>query len=425
MNAASEDPLLAGIASPAAERRRRLLRRLVIAALLALAGLAAWFWLMQPKADATRYVTEEVNRQRLVVTVSATGNLQPTNQVDLGSELSGTIDKVLVEENDRVRKGQVLARLDLSKINDQVAKSRASVNAADAGVAQARATVAEARANLARLRHVAQLSGGKVPSKTEMQAAEASVLRAEAAENSALAAVRETKAVLNSDVTNISKGTIRSPIDGIVLSRKVEPGQTVAASLQAPVLFTIAEDLAQMELQVDVDEADVGMVKPGQPAYFTVDAWPGRQYPATLTRVGFGSQTKDGVVSYKTILLVSNDDLSLRPGMTATAEITTSARDDVLTVPDAALRFSPPVENAQQKETSFVSSLLPRPPRTSAQRKSDANGKGPKVWVLRDNRPFAVPVQTGLGNGQRTEIVSGELRPGDRVITEIEKPAKK
>lgn len=425
MNAASEDPLLAGIASPAAERRRNLLRRLTIAALLAVTGLAAWFWLMQPKADVTRHVTEEVNRQRLVVTVSATGNLQPTNQVDLGSELSGTIDKVLVEENDRVSKGQVLARLDLSKINDQVAKSRASVNAAEAGVAQARATVAEARANLARLRHVAQLSGGKVPSKTEMQAAEASLLRAEAAENSALAAVRETKAALNSDVTNISKGTIRSPIDGIVLSRKVEPGQTVAASLQAPVLFTIAEDLAQMELQVDVDEADVGMVKPGQPAHFTVDAWPGRQYPATLTRVGFGSQTKDGVVSYKTILLVSNDDLSLRPGMTATAEITTSARDDVLTVPDAALRFSPPVENAQQKDASFVSSLLPRPPRSPSQRKSDANGKGPKVWVLRDNQPFAVPVQTGLGNGQRTEIVSGELKPGDRVITEIEKPAKK
>lgn len=425
MNAASEDPLLAGIASPGAERRRRLLRGLVVAVLLALAGVATWFWLMQPKADTTRYVTEEVNRQRLVVTVSATGNLQPTNQVDLGSELSGTIDKVLVEENDRVRKGQVLARLDLSKINDQVAKSRASVNAAEAGVAQAGATVAEARANLARLRHVAQLSGGKVPSKTEMQAAEASVLRAEAAENSARAAVRENKAALNSDVTNISKGTIRSPIDGIVLSRKVEPGQTVAASLQAPVLFTIAEDLAQMELQVDVDEADVGMVKPGQPAYFTVDAWPGRQYPATLTRVGFGSQTKDGVVSYKTILLVRNDDLSLRPGMTATAGITTSARDDVLTVPDAALRFSPPAGNAQPQSASLVSSLLPRPPRNDAPRKAENGGKGPKVWVLRDNRPFPVLVQTGLGNGQRTEIVSGDLKPGDRVITEIEKPAKK
>ena len=425
MNAASPDPLLAGIANPGTERRRRLLRRLVTAMLLALAGIAAWFWLLQPKADLTRYVSEEVKRQRLVVTVSATGNLQPTNQVDLGSELSGTIKKVLVEENDRVKQGQMLAQLDLTKINDQVARSQASLNAAQASVEQARATVAEARANLARLRQVAELSGGKVPSKIEIQAAEAAVLRAEAAENSALASVKQARAALHSDATNISLGTIRSPIDGVVLSRKAEPGQTVAASLQAPVLFTIAEDLAHMELQVDVDEADVGLVRPGQPAYFTVDAWPGRQYPATISRVGFGAQTKDGVVSYKTILRVSNDDLSLRPGMTATAEITTSARDDVLTVPDAALRFTPPVPRAEKESASLVSSLLPRPPRGDTQKKTNGERKGAKVWVLRDNQPVAVPVQTGLSNGQFTEILAGELQAGDRVITETEKPAKK
>jgi HlyD family secretion protein len=359
----------------------------------------------------------------LVVTVSATGNLQPTNQVDLGSELSGTVEKVLVEENDRVKRGQVVAQLDLSKINDQVTKSSAAVMASQADVAQAQATVAESRANLARLRHVSELSGGKVPSKTEMEAAEAAAQRAEASEASARAAVRQAQASLKSDTTNVSKGTIRSPIDGVVLSRKVEPGQTVAASLQAPVLFTIAEDLTRMELQVDVDEADVGQVKPGQPAYFTVDAWPGRKYPATLTRVGYGAQTKDGVVSYKTILEVKNDDLTLRPGMTATAEITTSIRDDVLVVPNAALRFTP-AEARAKKETNLVSSLLPMPPRGDAPKKKPANGKTPKVWIIKDGKPVAVPVKTGLSNGRQTEILEGELQPGMQVITETEKAKK-
>ena len=423
MSNAKQDPLLNTIVNASPGRMHRLKRAAIALTFLALAGIAVWALAFRGNGSQIKYVTEEVARNRLVVTVSATGNLQPTNQVDLGSELSGTIEKVFVEENDRVRKGQVLAQLDLSKINDQVAKSRAAVNAADAGVEQARATVAEARANLARLRHVAELSGGKVPSKTEMEAAEAAVLRAEASQANAGAAVSQAKASLNSDVTNISKGTIRSPIDGIVLSRKVEPGQTVAASFQAPVLFTIAEDLAKMELQVDVDEADVGTVKPGQPATFSVDAWPGRKYPATLTRVGFGAQTKDGVVSYKTILLVSNDDLTLRPGMTATAEIITSERDNVLTVPNAALRYEPAVTSAARKNEGLVASLLPRPPASDAKKKT--NGKGPKVWVLQDEKPIAINVTTGLTNGQLTEITGGDLREGARVITEEEKPAKK
>ena len=423
MSNAKQDPLLNTIVNARPGRMHRLKRAGIVLTLFALAGVAVWVLAFRGNGAQIKYVTEEVARNRLVVTVSATGNLQPTNQVDLGSELSGTIEKVFVEENDRVRKGQVLAQLDLSKINDQVAKSRAAVNAADAGVEQARATVAEARANLARLRHVAELSGGKVPSKTEMEAAEAAVLRAEASQANAGAAVSQAKASLNSDVTNISKGTIRSPIDGIVLSRKVEPGQTVAASFQAPVLFTIAEDLAKMELQVDVDEADVGTVKPGQPATFSVDAWPGRKYPATLTRVGFGAQTKDGVVSYKTILLVSNDDLTLRPGMTATAEIITSERDNVLTVPNAALRYEPAVTSAARKNEGLVASLLPRPPSSDVKKKT--NDKGPKVWVLQDEKPIAINVTTGLTNGQLTEITGGDLREGARVITEEEKPARK
>lgn len=372
------------------------------------------------KSDVPRYATEPVEVGTLLVKVSATGKLQPTNQVDVGSELSGIVDQVYVDVNDHVKKGQVLARLDLSKLRDAVAKSRASLAAAEAQVLQARATVAETRATLSRYRQVSQLSGGKVPSKSEMDTAEANLKRAEANEASARAGVTQARAALQSNETDLTKASIRSPINGVVLKRQVEPGQTVAASFQAPVLFTLAEDLSKMELQVDVDEADVGQVKKGQKALFSVDAWPGRRYAAVITRVGYGSQEKDGVVSYLTVLEVGNDDLSLRPGMTGTAEITTLTRENALLAPNAALRFTPPEEGAVKKKTggSVVGALMPRPPRQAPKVKS-TNGKGaPRVWVLRDGQPAPVEVKTGATNGRMTEIVGGPLKAGTQVITE-------
>jgi HlyD family secretion protein len=237
---------------------------------------------------------------------------------------------------------------------------------------------------------------------------------------SARANVAQAQAGVRSDETNLRKASIRSPINGVVLSRKVESGQTVAASFQAPVLFTLAEDLAKMELQVDVDEADVGQVHVGQQATFTVDAWPGRKYGAVITRVGYGSQEKDGVVSYLTLLAVDNADLSLRPGMTGTAEITTLTRQDVLLVPNAALRFSPAVAAAPEKKQSrgVVGALMPRPPSTPKKVKAPP-GNGPsRVWVLRDGTPAAIEVKTGATNGKVTEILGGDLRSGMEVVTE-------
>lgn len=370
-------------------------------------------------AAAPRYRTEAATVGALVVTVSATGNLQPTNQVEVGSELSGIVDEVLVDDNDRVRKGQLLARLDVARLTDAVEKSKASLAAAEAQVLQAQATVTEARAALARFRQVAELSQGKVPSRSEMDAAEANVARAEANVASARATVVQARANLRSDQTNLEKAGIRSPIDGVVLARKVEPGQTVAASFQAPVLFTLAEDLAKMELQVDVDEADVGQVQVGQRATFTVDAWPGRRYSAVITRVGYGSQEKDGVISYLTVLEVRNDDLSLRPGMTGTAEITTLTRENALLVPNAALRFRPisSTEPVKPQSRGVVGALLPRPPQTPHRVRTTDEGT-PKVWVLRDGQPVAVEVQTGATNGKLTEITGGTLEPGTEVVTE-------
>jgi HlyD family secretion protein len=384
-------------------------------------AVAGFVFLLSGEESATpRYKTAAVEFGTLVVTVSATGNLQPTNQVEVGSELSGIVDQVLVDDNDQVKKGQELARLDTSKLLDAVAKSRANLVAAEAQVLQTQATAAEARAALARYQQVAELSGGKVPSKNEMDIAEATLKRAEANEASAHASVTQARANLQSDETDLAKASIRSPINGVVLTRQVEPGQTVAASFQAPVLFTLAEDLAKMELQVDVDEADVGQVKEGQKATFTVDAWPGRKYEAVITRVGFGSQEKEGVISYLTTLAVANDDLSLRPGMTGTAEITTLTRDNALLVPNAALRFTPPAPESEQKKSSvsIVSFLFPRMPRTAPKAQTAVNTGPPRIWVLQDGQPEAIEVGTGATNGRMTEIVGGPLKAGMEVITE-------
>jgi len=421
------DPQLAKIIQAKPARGRfKVLRWLVALALLA--GLAAGGWAyFHSRAEtqaAPQYQTEPLSQGNLRVTVSATGKLEPINQVDVGSELSGTIETVLVDDNDRVRKGQVLARLDVTKLQNQIAKSKAALVSAEAKVLQTVATVKEARANLGRLRQVAKLSGGKVPAPTELEAAEAKVERASADEVAARATVEEARATLRTNETDLAKASMRSPIDGVVLARKVEPGQTVAASLQAPVLFTLAENLAQMELQVDVDEADVGQVHEGQSATFTVDAYPNRSYPARIQQVRFGAEKVNNVVTYKTILNVDNGDLSLRPGMTATAEIIATERENVLLVPNAALRFTPPQPAEAQSSGGggLVASLLPRPPRGLAPRRQSGNARGTRsaarqIWVLRDGQPVAMSVIIGSSDGRMTEVTGEGLAPGLPIIT--------
>ena len=399
-------------------------RRWYIIAGVALALVAAALFFGGSTAPAGRHLTETAARGALLVSASASGTLQPTKSVDVGSELSGTLAEVLVQENDVVKKGQVLARLDTAKLEDAVIESRAAVAAATAGVAEARATQAENRAALARMQRVAELSGGKVPARTELEAAEAAVLRAEAAEASAQAKVTQAQATLKTNETNLTKATVRSPVDGVVLTRKVEPGQTVAAQMTTPVLFVIAEDLTKMELQVKVDEADVSTVKLGQPASFAVSAWPGRSFPATIQRVGLGSTTTDNVVTYKTVLSVANDDLALRPGMTATSRIVTTQRDDVLLVPNAALRFVPPGTADSAPSGSIVSRLMPRPPQQKKQTPIAVAGDAKQVWILHDGRPTPVPVQTGASNGRQTEITGGELKAGMAVIVDYQAQAR-
>ncbi|WP_066253790.1 efflux RND transporter periplasmic adaptor subunit [Hydrogenophaga flava] len=395
----------------------------IAVAALALAGGGLYVWQSQKNAKAAPvYVTEPLKAGDITLTVAANGTLQPTRSVNVGSELSGTVKRVLVDVNDRVKAGQVLVELDTAKLQDQVTQVRAGLASAQAQLAQAVATAREARATLARFEEVARLSGGKVPSATELDSAKAAVDRAVAAEAAAQASVNEARAALSTNETNLSKASIRSPISGVVLSRSVDPGNAVAASLQAVTLFTLAEDLAQLKLDVAVDEADVGNVKVDQKATFTVSAFPARRYPATIQRVAFGSTKTDNVVTYTTTLNVDNADLSLRPGMTAAATIVAKEAKGVLLVPNTALRFSPASSNgaAPASGGSILSKMMPRPPNTRPKTAGmDRRGGGPRqIWVLENGQPVAKPVKTGISDGRNTEVSGEGLTEGMAVITE-------
>ncbi|MBN2514372.1 MAG: efflux RND transporter periplasmic adaptor subunit [Sedimentisphaerales bacterium] len=389
--------------------------------ILVLIALIVFFaaWSKNGKASAIEYKTQAVVRGDLTVVVSPTGTLEPTNEVEVGSELSGIIKEIYVDFNDQVKVGQPLARLDVSKLQAQVTQTKASLESAKAQVLQAQATIEETYNKLQQLEKVRQLSDGKVPSQTEMDEAKAAYSRAKANEASALAAVAEVQAGLDINETDLSKALISSPINGIVLTRKIEVGQTVAASFEAPVLFTLAEDLTQMELHVAVDEADIGQVKEGQSATFTVDAYLDHSYAAQVSQVRYGSSTVDGVVTYETVLTVDNSDLSLRPGMTASAEIVVKKIENAVLVPSAALRFTPPVSEEKKSSGSIINSILPHPPQEEKRQNVSLNNHGQQqVWILKDGQPVAVSVQVGVTNDIQTEILSGELAPETLVITD-------
>ncbi len=411
--------------TPGHQKKSRWKRRvkMILAAVVVL--LIAGWWFTRGEEAAVRFVTQPVKRGNLTVTVSATGTLSPIKEVDVGIEVSGTIKTVDVDYNDVVQVGQVLARLDTTKLEQQVLQSTASLESALANVQQAGATVREAEAKWSQLNRVRELSGGKMPAQADLDAAQATLDRAKANETSARAQANQAQATLDVNRTDLSKAVVCSPIDGIVLTREVEPGQTVASSFEAPVLFTLAEDLKEMELLVDVDEADVGSVRDGQEAVFTVDAYPDRKFPAHITKVRYASETVDGVVTYKAVLRVDNADLSLRPGMTATAVITVKKIEDALLVPNAALRFSPPEppQENQGGKQGVMGSLIPHPPRHGQKpQQAAANGHNGTavVWTLQDNEMKPVTVTKGTSDGQFTEVSAEGLEAGMELVTEME-----
>jgi len=388
---------------------------IAVAVILVLVGLRL---VSRRDAGTVHYETQPVRRGELVVAVSATGNLEPRKKVDVGSELSGTIKSVEVDFNDTVTAGQVIARLDTARLDAQVSQAEASLAAARARLVLSKATVQEASSQSARLEKLHTLSGGEMPAESEMDSVAGALARAKADETASEASIAQWDATLAAYRTDRAKMDIKSPIDGIVLKRSVQPGQTVAATFQSPVLFTLAEDLAKLDLVVDVDEADVGKVVAGQTATFTVDAYPDRAFPARITQVRYGSQALDGVVTYKTVLEVDNTDNVLRPGMTATAVILIEKKPNALLVPNAALRFTPPAAVAGSRRVSLLGAFVPKPPPID-QRPADASGRAQRVYTLVKGKPSPVDMTKGASDGVMTEVVAGEVKEGMLVITDL------
>jgi HlyD family secretion protein len=370
---------------------------------LVLGGVA--FFVVRQKSNATpvnKWATVAVDRGDLVTIASATGSLQPQRTIAVGAEVSGKIESVLVEPNDIVKEGQVLATFDKNSLQNSLQESSASLQAARADILRAKTTAAEAVSSESRTSELAQKG---VASTKDLEAAKAASERAKADVKSAIAQEQLSMARLDTSRANLTKTVITSPIDGVVLTRNVEPGNTVAASFQSPELFTIAEDLKRMELHVAVDEADVGQVAEGQGAIFTVSTWPDREFKATVSKVYLAPTTTSNVVTYTVILAVDNEDSLLRPGMTATANITTGLEKNTLRAPNKALRFTP------AKEATGFSFGPPQ---------SKEHGKTPGVWVLQNGAPVKIEVVVGSSDGRYTSIKTDKLKDGDLIITGLD-----
>lgn len=386
----------------------------ILATIALIAALGAWWWIASSaQRNAVVYRTAEVSRGDLTVNVTATGTIEPTNLVDISSELSGTLIAVHVDFNDVVVAGEVLASLDTTKLEAQLAVQRASLAAAEAQLMSADTTLVEARESFERAESLDQRG---LVALTQFSAAKATLDRAEAARAVAAANVDLARANAEAQEAELEKACICSPINGVVLDVAAEKGQIVAATMSAPVLFTIAEDLSQMELRVDVAEADIGIIDVGNPASFTVEAYDTRRFEAAITQVRFASEVTEGLVTYKAILAVDNPDRALRPGMTAVAEIAVARAENVLMVPNAALRYAPPsvvVEDDEGGSGGFLGMIMPDPPGGDAARgEADPN----TVWVIREDAPVEVRVEPGQSDGAYTAILSGAIAQGDEVI---------
>lgn len=399
MNTDSIEKTLGMGASP-----RRPWKKYLILALIAAVGAGVWAWVHAQNDSQIRYITAPAEIKTLTTTVSATGNLEPTNTVEVGIEVSGTIEEVLVDYNDRVHVGTLMARLDTTRLDSQVTSSKASVARYRANISEAEASYLNAKNEWERVQKMAAATQGNYPSRQEIDNARAAMEKAQAQVAAAKALLEQAQAELLTNEDNVRKAAVVSPAEGIVLQRKVEPGQTVVASMQTPVLFTIAEDLTKMQVILSVDEADVGEVREHQKVAFTVDAYPDQKFHGIITQLRLNSEILNGVVTYDTVVDVDNSDLLLRPGMTVSARITTGVLENVLTVPNAALRFTPPSE---QK---------------NGEKKAKTNSQTQYVWVLRHNQPVKIAVKTGKSDGSSTLIAATGLRDGEKVLTGTQKP---
>lgn len=387
-----------------APKKSPLKKAVIIGGVVLIIAAAIGFGIKASSTPKNNYLTAPVQIKELTTTVSATGNLEPTNTIDVGIEVSGTITDVLVDYNDRVKASQILARLDTTKLTSQVTSSKAALMRAEANIKSAKASLSNAQNEYERIHKMYKETGGNYPSKQEVDETDNALLSAKAALEAAIAQSAQAAAELEAHQDNLRKAIVVSPAEGIILERKIEPGQTVVAAMQTPVLFKMAKNLDTMKVIVSVDEADIGEVKEKQRVIFSVDAYPNRKFEGIITQLRLNSVIVNGVVTYDAVVEVPNHDLRLRPGMTATAQIVTGTLPSALTVPNAALRFTLPKNGEENKDEP----------------KTDLPTNIKTLWVLRDKEPKMVRVKVGKTDGISTAILSKELTQEDRVIIGIQ-----
>jgi HlyD family secretion protein len=369
--------------------------------LLAVVAAGLLTYTFKKRRSQVQYLSVAVSRGDLAVTVEATGTLEAVTSVEVGSEVSGRVLRELVDVNDEVKKGQIMAEIDPEALRSTLDQSQAQLRGASDVVRQAQATASESARTLVRNK---QLGAEGILSQSEQDAALAARDRDNASLRSAQENVRVARAALDMTGSKLQKATIRAPIDGVVLTRLVEPGQTVTAGFQTPVLFKLAQDLKKMKLNVDIDEADVSRIVAGKTATFTVEAYPGRGFPSVVTSLQMQPKVSQNVVTYLAVLSVDNTDRALLPGMTCTAIIQAETKRGVLMVPNAALRFTPPVKPGL-KSPALV-----------------ADGKH-RVYVLKGGLPVPIEVKLGASDGRNTEILEGGLTEGMAVLTDTKEPS--
>ncbi len=400
--------------------------------ILVLAGLGfgIWRWHKASKAIKVDYTTEAIKRKRVIGRVTASGTLQAKVTVQVGAQVSGRIMKIMADFNSTVKKGELIAELDPLLFLAALKQAQANFASAKADVAKAQAQLRDAELVLQRTRALAEQS---LATAADLQTAETTVAIARAAIDSTKAEVMQATASLNQANVNLSYTRIYSPIDGTVISRAVDVGQTVASSLAAPILFTIAEDLRTMQVYTNISEGDVGRLETGMPTSFTVDAFPGQRFKGKVGQIRNAAQIVQNVVTYNAVIDAENPNLKLRPGMTATVNITYAERDDVPAISNAAVRFRPPTEltSTSGKPGPFgtvaPASSAERGPGRSGQRPGAGGRAGGAdtsstqnrtVWLLKGGKPIAAAVKLGLSDGTVTEITGGDIREGDLTITD-------
>lgn len=396
-------------------------RRSLWIVVLALVAAVVLWRCTAGKTPAQGFATTPATRGDLVSKVTATGSVSALVTVEVGSQVSGRIQSLFVDFNTVVKKGQLVAKIDPALFETQVAQARANVSASRGNLARLRVQADEARRQAKRS---ATLFDQKIISENDRDSAESTAAAAAAAVQQAQGQLDQALAGLQQAATNLRYTDIMAPTDGIVISRAVNVGQTVAASLQAPVLFTIAQDLRQMEVHTNVAESDIGRLKAGMDAAFTVDAYPGERFQGRIREIRNAPQTVQNVVTYDAVVVVDNADLKLKPGMTATVTVTTAERRGVLRVPNTALRFEPPAKPTGRStpSTPFAMPGMPggnRRPRAGGER-ADGATPGSVVYVLVKGAPEKRDVQSGLTDGTQTEITGGNLKDNEPVIVGLE-----